>query len=302
MNRNYYSFFSNSFLEDDDSNDDYPIKFIKNPYLMEHSTNLQSILFDRALDKKDEKKQLYEFNNMNILESEQKQDENINILITDNKHKDKPKKILGRHRKNDSSNNIGKHTGNSPDNIFKKATRYCIKNTYVYLQKEIKLYAKSKKVRIRKLHVPTILKYLDKGNFEKCLLFDSSLKTLFIDMIPKRVKKSIENDRTKYSHNKDILNKILKIEENDKELKEKKLSIKFNAQFKIYFKCFLDSEKPYFVDENDENYNKFFKTIKNFYDEKNNNFTDKEIKEFEKYLNKFMNKTLQFRKKKKKNS
>ena len=45
-------------------------------------------------------------------------------------------------------------------------------------------------------------------------------------MIPKRVKKSIENDRTKYSHNKDILNKILKIEENDKELKEKKLSIK----------------------------------------------------------------------------
>ena len=55
MNRNYYSFFSNSFLEDDDSIDDYPIKFIKNPYLMEHSTNLQSILFDRALDKKDEK-------------------------------------------------------------------------------------------------------------------------------------------------------------------------------------------------------------------------------------------------------
>ena len=52
------------------------------------------------------------------------------------------------------------------------------------------------------------------------------MKTLFIDMIPKRVKKSIENDRTKYSHNKDILNKILKIEENDKELKEKKLSIK----------------------------------------------------------------------------
>ena len=52
MNRNYYSFFSNSFLEDDDSNDDYPIKFIKNPYLMEHSTNLKSILFDRALDKK----------------------------------------------------------------------------------------------------------------------------------------------------------------------------------------------------------------------------------------------------------
>ena len=144
MNRNYYSFFSNSFLEDDDSNDDYPIKFIKNPYLMEHSTNLQSILFDRALDKKDEKKQLYEFNNMNILESEQKQDENINILITDNKHKDKPKKILGRHRKNDSSNNIGKHTGNSPYNIFKKATRYCIKNIYIYLQKEIKLYAKSK--------------------------------------------------------------------------------------------------------------------------------------------------------------
>ena len=59
-------------MEDDDSNDDYPIKFIKNPYLMEHSTNLQSILFDRALDKKDEKKQLYEFNNMNILESEKK--------------------------------------------------------------------------------------------------------------------------------------------------------------------------------------------------------------------------------------
>ena len=35
-------------------------------------------------------------------------------------------------------------------------------------------------------------------------------------MIPKRVKKEIVNEREKYCHNKLIINKILKIEEDDK--------------------------------------------------------------------------------------
>ena len=302
MHREDYPFYSNPFSEDDNSNDNYPLDFTYNgvslPNLREGSTSLQSIIFENFFGKKDENKPLNEFNNVNNFELEKKQDENINIIIEDNNSNDKPKKPRGRPPKNSSYINK-KHTRYSPDNISKKAIRYCLKNLYKYLQKEIKSYAKSKKIRIRRLHVPTILKYLNKGNMEKCLLFDSSVKKIFIDMIPKRVKKEIENDRTKYSYNKEILNKILKVEEKDKFTKEKKLSIKLNCEFKIYFNAFLSGEKPYFIDENDENFNKLFKNLNNFYDEEYSNLSDQEKKEFEKYINKFMDRKIQFRKKRK---
>ena len=315
---NYY-YMSNPCLEEEDSENDYPQKFTFNKYrtddsfppinMMDYSTALQSnkIFEDIFQDKKEKIEKLNEFNNMNNFIQKQEPKEKIDVIIpimennNNNNTKVLKKKKLGRTPKENASYK-GKHSGKTPDNFSNKIIRYCMKSIYRYLQKEIKSYAKTKKVRIRKLHMPTIKKYLVKGNTEKCILLETAVKTLFIDMIPKRVKKEIVNEREKYCHNKLIINRILKIEEDDKEAKEKTLDMRFNAEFNVYFKAFLSDEKNISINGINFVLNDEFKTIKDYYKEEKSEFTEKEKEECEEHINKIINRTIQFRTKKKKNS
>ena len=275
MNKiNNYSFISNSFCDEDNSEDNFSQKLIFNNYITQGS-----IPFLNTID-------FNECNSLHIMDKEEKIGKNI--ISKENNRSNK--------KDQNSLKNKKKHSGKSPDNDFKKKLRYCMKNIYKYLQKEIKLFAKHKKIRIRRLHIPPIKKYLTKGNIEKCILLEKSIKTLFIDMIPKRVKNEIKNEREKYCHNKIILNKILKIEENDEKIKEKTFNIRFNAEFKIYFKAFLNNDK--FIKINGILFylTEEFKTIKDYYKEGKLKYTEKEKKACEEYINKIMNKNIQFRK------
>ena len=309
-----YSFMSNPNFDEDNSECDYPKKIIFDKYrtdkvlpllnVMDYFAAVNSrLLDDRFLNKIDEIDKSEEFNNMNHFKEKKKPIENINLTVptedNNNNQKDKFKKPLGRlSKKNYPYLYIGKHSSKTPDNFSNKIIRFCMKSVYKSLQKEIKLYAKTKKIRIRRLHVPTIKKYLTKGNSEKCLLLETAVKTLFIDMMPKRVKKEIENDREKYCHNKLILNKILKIEEDDIKAKVKTLNIKFNAQFNIYLKAFLKNEKNLTINGEEFQLNEEFDTLNDFYKEEKSSYTEKEKMECEKYVYKIINKTIQFRKKK----
>ena len=89
------------------------------------------------------------------------------------------------------------------------------------------------------MHVPTINKYLIKGNKEKLLLFNSPVKSIYYNTLPKRVKNKIKNEKEKYSYNKDVLNNILNIEEENDQIELKQLNVKFNAEFKIYLDAYL---------------------------------------------------------------
>ena len=302
-NINGSSFNYNSFIGDENSSDDYPQQFTFNKYRSEflspfpyidYSTAPQSnLLEDLFFPKKGEENNLDDFNDIQKDSNENKVICEINKDSLENR-----KQPLGRPPLNNNSY-IGKHSNKAADNGSKKIIRCCIKSIFECFQKEIKLYSKSKKIRIRKLHIPTIKNYLNKGNSEKYSLFNSSMKTIFIEMIPRIVKKEIRGERYKYSHNRNILSKILKIEEDDKDLKIKKLNIKFNAEFKIYLKAFLNDEKYIIINGEVFNFIGEFKTLKDYYTEGKTAYNQEEKEKFKEYIFNIMDRTIQFRKKRK---
>ena len=157
------------------------------------------------------------------------------------------------------------------------------------LQKEIKTFIgkkKDKNGRIIKsqLHVPTINKYLIKGNKEKLLLFNSPIKEIYYNTLPKRVKNKIKNEKEKYSYNKDVLNNILNIEEENDQIELKQLNVKFNAEFKIYLDAYLKNRKNITVNGINFELNEEFKTLKDCFNEGENSYTKKEKEEFKKHL------------------
>jgi hypothetical protein len=157
------------------------------------------------------------------------------------------------------------------------------------LQKEIKAFIgkkKDKNGRIIKsqLHVPTINKYLIKGNKEKLLLFNSPIKEIYYNTLPKRVKNKIKNEKEKYSYNKDVLNNILNIEEENDQIELKQLNVKFNAEFKIYLDAYLKNRKNITVNGINFELNEEFKTLKDCFNEGENSYTKKEKEEFKKHL------------------
>ena len=184
-NINGSSFNYNSFIGDENSSDDYPQQFTFNKYRSEflspfpyidYSTAPQSNLFeDLFFPKKGEENNLDDFNDIQKDSNENKVICEINKDSLENR-----KQPLGRPPLNNNSY-IGKHSNKAADNGSKKIIRCCIKSIFECFQKEIKLYSKSKKIRIRKLHIPTIKNYLNKGNSEKYSLFNSSMKTIFIE-------------------------------------------------------------------------------------------------------------------------
>ena len=107
-----YSFMSNPYLEDSES--DNPQKCCPNKfrtdmallpfYMIDYSTALNSgLLEDHFLDKKNEIENLEEFDNVSNFFEKPKQNENDNVVIPieeNNNHKNKIKKPLGRPSKN----------------------------------------------------------------------------------------------------------------------------------------------------------------------------------------------------------
>ena len=163
------------------------------------------------------------------------------------------------------------------------------------LQKEIKTFIGKKrgndgKIIKSQLHVPTINKYLIKGNKEKLFLFNSPAKSIYYNTLPKRVKNKIRNEKEKYCYNIDVLNNILKIEEEDEEIELKQLNIKFNAEFKIHLDAYLKNKKNITINRLNFDLNEEFKTLKDCFNEGENRYTKEEKEELKKHLNKMIGK------------
>ena len=215
-------------------------------------------------------------------ENQISEDENNNS----NKFKDK-KAIYGRPKK-DNPRKV-KHTRKSKDNGIKVIIRSCVRSMHNSLQKEIKTFIGKKKDNNRRkiksqLHVPTINKYLIKGNKEKLLLFNSPVKAIYYNTLPKRVKNKIKNEKEKYSYNKDVLNNILNIEEENDQIELKQLNMKFNVEFKIYLDAYLKNKKNITINGISFELNEEFKTLKDCFNEGENRYTKEEKGEFKKHL------------------
>ena len=249
------------------------------------STNSQS----SAAKKNEENQENPKINEINSSPSKLFKEENqIAGDKSDNKSQDKNKEaIFGRPSKDNPRK--GKHTRKSKDNGIKVIITSCVRSMHNSLQKEIKAFIgkkKDKNGRIIKsqLHVPTINKYLIKGNKEKLLLFNSPIKEIYYNTLPKRVKNKIKNEKEKYSYNKDVLNNILNIEEENDQIELKQLNVKFNAEFKIYLDAYLKNRKNITVNGINFELNEEFKTLKDCFNEGENSYTKKEKEEFKKHL------------------
>lgn len=302
------SFINFSFLEDESSENNYPQIF--NKYRTDVSlppvnnidnlTSMQSnkLVEDCFILQKADKGESDDFNHIDINNEKQS---NKNNLISENKNNikvNKKKMPLGRSPKSNNSFMV-KHSRKSPDNASKKIIRCCIKSVHNFLQDEIIKFAKIKKLRIRKLHIPTIKKYLNEGNKEKHNFFNTSVKEIYMNTIPKRVKKEIENERDKYCHNRETLTRLLKMEEEDEEIKEKSLNMKFNAELKIYLEAFLNDKKYIIINEKFFALSDEFMTFKDYFNDGKSSYTQDEKEKFKKYIYAIITKTIQFRKKRK---
>ena len=254
------------------------------------STNLQSLAGKQAKNQENQKVD-------EIISSPSKLFKEEYLIFEDesnnsNKFKNK-EAIFGRPPKDNPRK--GKHTRKSIDNGIKVIITSCVRSMHNSLQKDIKTFIgkkKDNKGRIIKsqLHVPTINKYLIKGNKEKLYLFNSLVKSIYYNTLPKRVKNKIKNDKEKYSYNKDVLNNILKIEEEDEQIELKQLNMKFKAEFKIYLEAYLKNKKNISINGISFELNQEFKTLKDCFNEGENRYTKEEKGEFKKHLNNMIGK------------
>lgn len=253
------------------------------------STNLQS-----SVNKKQEMPKVIE-KNPSISEVFEEKDNFLKDESNNNDDNNKKKTILGRPKKDNPRN--GKHSRTSKDNGIKVLIKSCSKSIHNSLQKEVQTFIGKKrdihgKIINYKLHVPTINKYLVKGNKEKNVLFNSDVKSIYYDTIPKRVKNKIKNDKEKYSYNKDVLNNILKIEEEDNRIVQKQLNMKFNAKFKLYLEAYLKNKKNITINGQNFELNDEFKTLNDCFNEGENRYTREEKEGFKNHLNKIILKTV----------
>ena len=253
----------------------------------DRSTNLQS-----SVNKKQEIPKVNEIN-PSISEVFEKKD---NFLKKESDNNDSNKKKKGRPTKDNPTN--GKHSRTAKDNGIKVLIKSCSKSVHNSLQKEVKTFIGKKrdingKLINYKLHVPTINKYLIKGNKEKNDLFNSAVKSIYYETRPKRVKNKIKNGKEKYSYNKDVLNNILKIEEEDDRIAQKQLNMKFNAEFKLYLEAYLKNKKNITINGLNFELNDEFKTLKDCFNEGENRYTREEKEGFKNHLNKIIGKKIE---------
>ena len=175
----------------------------------------------------------------------------LGVGISPEKNEIKIKKKLGRPSK--LVQNKGLHTRQSKDNAAKVFIQRCSKNLHEILQNEIKTLIGKKRKRNQKkingkLHVPTINNYLIKKNEEKIFLFNSSIKEIYYNTRPKRVPDKLKKEKDKYCYNKNVLEGILTLENENEQIEIKELNMKFNAEFILYLKAFLNNRKYIIID------------------------------------------------------
>ena len=254
-----------------------------NPFKrIDSSTNSQSIVGKKFADQ----------NNLNAeeinLSFSMIPEEDENFSVSEDEVNNKKKEwILGRPSKKNPRK--GKHTRKSNDNGIKVLIKSCSRSIHNCLQKDIincigKKRTINGKIINTKLHIPTTNKYLIKGKKEKLALFNSPMKDIYYNTIPKRVKNKLKNKREKYCYNKEVLNDILKIEKEDDNIKQKTLDIKFNAEFKIYLEAYLKNKKYIIINKMKYELNEEFKTLKDCFNEGKNKYTKDEKDGFKKSI------------------
>lgn len=215
---------------------------------------------------------------------------NSNIQIKDNKENKNEKSILfktsitGR-PKNGLIRPIH-HSKYDNDNAAKVFITRCKKSIHESNMVDIQIFAKEEKIKNNtiiniKFYEPVINDCVNKGITEKLELFNTSLKTIY--------------DK----NNKDVLDNILSIEQEDNDIKIKILNLKFSAKFLLYLEAFLNDEKSITIDGIELEL-KEFDTLSECFNEREKIYNKESKDKIKKYLEEMIQNKLQIRKKKEK--
>lgn len=185
-----------------------------------------------------------------------------------------------------------RHSRGALDNaskVFIQKCKSCIDQVF---QAEIKEFLEKKYGANNSIyeepHHLNINNYLIKGNLLKISLFQTPMKTLYENSLPRRIPNEYKNKKDEYCEkNKKYLNKILQLEENDEKIKIKELNMKFNAEFRIYLQAFLYDEKTVNIN-GIKFYLKDFETLKDCFNEGEDKFTEEKKIEVKKRIEKMM--------------
>ena len=157
---------------------------------------------------------------------------NADVQIKDIKEKEKTTifKTSIRGRPKNCEIRPKQHTKYDEDNAAKVFITRCKKSIHESNVVDIQIFAKEEKIKTNttinvKFYEPVIHDYIKEGIPKKLQLFDTPIKTIY------------ENN------NKDVLDKILSIEQENNDIQIKILNLKFSAKFLLYLEAFLNDEK-----------------------------------------------------------
>jgi hypothetical protein len=188
------------------------------------------------------------------------------------------KNKLGRPRKMQDNNGDKKHNKNSYDNARKKIFNSCKMSIYnftnEYIQNKYGL----------KLHVPTIEKQIGYSYENIKKFIQKKIYDIFCDSSPKRVKDEIKNNREKYNHNKNIINRLLDEEKSDPRIEIKILNIIFNLSFSDFLMAYLNDDKEIKINDNYTIDLKGFITFNQSFNERKNRYTQAQKNMFRKNI------------------
>lgn len=213
---------------------------------------------------------------------------NADGQIKDNKENEKTitfkTSIKGR-PKNGEIRSI-QHTKYDEDNAAKVFITRCKKSIHESNMVDIQIFAKEEKIKTNttiniKFCEPVIYDYVNKGIPKKLQLFNTPIKTIY------------ENN------NKDVLDKILSIEQENNDIQIKILNLKFSAKFLLYLEAFLNDEKSITIDGIELEL-KEFNTLSECFNEGAKIYNKENKDKTKKYLEEMIQNKLQTRKTKEK--
>ena len=213
---------------------------------------------------------------------------NADVQIKDLKEKEKTTifKTSIRGRPKNCEIRPKQHTKYDEDNAAKVFITRCKKSIHESNMVDIQIFAKEEKIKNNtiiniKFYEPVINDCVNKGITEKLELFNTSLKTIY--------------DK----NNKDVLDNILSIEQEDNDIKIKILNLKFSAKFLLYLEAFLNDEKSITIDGIELEL-KEFDTLSECFNEREKIYNKESKDKIKKYLEEMIQNKLQIRKKKEK--
>ena len=198
----------------------------------------------------------------------------IEINIKENNKQNKFRVLkMGRPKKNQENNEQRTHNKNSFDNARQKIYNSCKLSIYNFIHKFI-----PSNLRI-KLHIPTIKKQKGYSHQNNINFFKKTIYDIFCDSTPKRVKNEIKDKRNEYNFNQVKIDMLLKQEENNPKIKEKKLKTLFNLTFKDFLMVYLNDKDK--LKSGDLTIDlKGFKTFGQCFNENKNKYTEEQKRDF----------------------